>query len=96
MSDKRVRLMLREMGISQSDPAPQIAALIGNLEEFKTLLRSNPPEKRKGAYEALRPHLAFPVPSYEILWESARNRKKRLKRRADMAANAMRILGSVS
>jgi hypothetical protein len=96
MSDARVPLMLREMGLSQSDPAPQIAAYIPNVREFKALLLSNDPSKRRAAYDALRPHLAFTVPDYEFLWESARNRKKRLKRRAQMHATALRLLRSVN
>jgi hypothetical protein len=78
--EPRVAEMLCDMGVSLIDPAPQIAALIDDVQRFKALLRTNPPAKRRRAYEALRPHLAFDVPEYEVLFESARNRKKRVKR----------------
>lgn len=78
--ESRVAEALSDMGISLIDPAPQIAGMIADLSHFKTLLMSNPPAKRRKAYEALRAHLSFEVPDYEHLWESTRNRKKRLKR----------------
>jgi hypothetical protein len=76
----RVAEALSDMGISLIDPAPQIAAMITDVRHFKTVLRSNPPVKRRKAYDALRPHLSFEVPEYDLLWESAKQRKKRLKR----------------
>jgi len=79
--EPRVAEMLSDMGVSLIDPAPQLAAMISDLAQFKTLLRSNPPTKRRKAYEALSPHLSFEVPAYELLWESTRNRKTRLKRK---------------
>lgn len=74
-----VAAILSDMGVNLLDPTPQIAAMIHHLAHFKRMLRANPATKRRKAYDMLRPHLSFQVPDYEVLYESSKQRKKRLK-----------------
>ena len=74
-----VAAILSDMGVSLIDPAPQIAAMIQDVAHFKRMIRANPAPKRRIAYDQLRPHLKFQVPECKFLFESTKQRKKRLK-----------------
>jgi hypothetical protein len=73
-----VAAILSDMGVNLLNPAPQIAAMIVDAAHFKRMLRANPANKRRKAYDELAPHLKFPVPEYAHLFESPKQRQKRL------------------
>jgi hypothetical protein len=71
--------MLMDAGISLIDPAPALAKRIQNLAHFKAFLLATPLGKRKKAYEALREHLTFKVPSYSLLGVSGKRQRLKLQ-----------------
>lgn len=73
--DVKAAEMLMDAGISLVDPAPALAAKVASLAHFKAFLLATPKAKRKAAYDALRPHLKFQVPSYSLLIGVVRQRK---------------------
>jgi len=74
--DAKAAEMLMDAGISLIDPAPALAKRIVNLKHFKAFLLATPLLKRKPAYDALRPHLAFKVPEFKYLFAGAPKRRK--------------------
>lgn len=67
--------MLMDAGISLLNPVPALAAMVVSLAHFKAFLRATPRDKRRPAYEALKPYLKFNVPSFALMNVDGRTKR---------------------
>jgi hypothetical protein len=80
--DTKAAEMLIDAGISLIDPAPALAKRVLSIHHFRAFLFATPSPKRKATYDALRPHLAFKVPSYSNLMAVGGKRDKQAAAKA--------------
>lgn len=73
--DAKAAEMLMDAGISLIDPAPALAKRILSQRHFKAFLMATPMAKRKAAYDALTPHLAFTALPYSALIRISRTKR---------------------
>lgn len=65
--DVEAAKMLIEAGISLKDPAPALAKRVVDKHHFRAFILATPVTQRRAAYDAMKPHLAFKVPSFSML-----------------------------
>jgi hypothetical protein len=80
--DAKAAQMLMDAGISLLNPAPALAKRILSKEHFRAFLFATPADKRKAAYDAIVPHLAFKVPSFTMFMGVGGKKAKRIAQKA--------------
>jgi len=71
--ENNVKLNCEFLGIDVENPAKAVAERIVSNEHFRKFLLATPKDKRRTAYEAIKPHLKFAAKPYWWLMRKRNN-----------------------